>query len=88
MSISPFSQAQERLDPPLYDRHRFWVTRGTLGWIDTVISTKYRDLRFFAWCDRSNSWLKIPTIAPNTPTVTLKGASKLITGSLEIPVTT
>lgn len=34
MSISPFSRLQNVWIRTLYDRHRF-VTRGTLGWIET-----------------------------------------------------
>ncbi len=67
----------------LYDRHRF-VTRGTLGWIETGDFDKVPpDLRFFAGGDRSIRGYKYKSIAPKYANGDLKGASKLITGSLE-----
>ncbi len=47
-----------------YDRHRF-VTRGTLGWIETGDFDKVPpDLRFFAGGDRSIRGYKYKSIAP------------------------
>ena len=72
-------QAQNVWIRTLYDRHRF-VTRGTLGWIETGDFDKVPpDLRFFAGGDRSIRGYKYKSIANGD----LKGASKLITGSLE-----
>ena len=76
-------QAQNVWIRTLYDRHRF-VTRGTLGWIETGDFDKVPpDLRFFAGGDRSIRGYKYKSIAPKYANGDLKGASKLITGSLE-----
>ena len=76
-------QAQNVWIRTLYDRHRF-VTRGTLGWIETGDFDKVPpDLRFFAGGDRSIRGYKYKSIAPKYSNGDLKGASKLITGSLE-----
>ena len=85
MSISPFFQAQNVWIRTLYDRHRF-VTRGTLGWIETGVSTKYRRICVFRRGDRSIRGYKYKSIAPKYANGDLKGASKLITGSLEYQV--
>ncbi len=61
-------QAQHVWIRTLYDRHRF-VTRGTLGWIETGDSTKYR--RICVSSGRSQySRLQINLSPRNTPTVT------------------
>ena len=76
-------QAQNVWIRTLYDRHRF-VARGTLGWIETGDFDKVPpDLRFFAGGDRSIRGYKYKSIAPKYANGDLKGASKLITGSLE-----
>ena len=76
-------QAQNVWIRTLYDRHRF-VTRGNLGWIETGDFDKVPpDLRFFAGGDRSIRGYKYKSISPKYSNGDLKGASKLVTGSLE-----
>ena len=76
-------QAQNVWIRTLYDKHRF-VVRGNLGWIETGDFDKVPpDLRFFAGGDRSIRGYKYKSIAPKYANGDLKGASKLITGSLE-----
>ena len=76
-------QAQNVWIRSLYDRHRF-VMRGNLGWIETGDFDKVPpDLRFFAGGDRSIRGYKYKSISPEYSNGDLKGASKLVTGSLE-----
>ncbi|STB50424.1 outer membrane protein assembly factor [Citrobacter koseri] len=76
-------QAQNVWIRSLYDRHRF-VMRGNLGWIETGDFDKVPpDLRFFAGGDRSIRGYKYKSISPEDSDGNLKGASKLVTGSLE-----
>ena len=85
MSISPFSGHKRSIRTP-YDRHRF-VTRGTLGWIETGDFDKVPpDLRFFAGGDRSIRGYKYKSIAPKYANGDLKGASKLINRIAGVPV--
>ncbi|MFO6485508.1 autotransporter assembly complex protein TamA [Escherichia coli] len=75
-------QAQNVWIRTLYDRHRF-VTRGTLGWIETGDFESTAGSAFLRRGDRSIRGYKYKSIAPKYSNGDLKGASKLITGSLE-----
>ena len=76
-------QAQNVWIRTLYDRHRF-VHAARWAGLKPVISTKYRRICVSSpGGDRSIRGYKYKSIAPKYANGDLKGASKLITGSLE-----